>query len=117
MGVLSKWRDSYVVWHAKKAPLPVYFDGELHTQKIHFSGRVQKVGFRLELFTLATRLSITGTVRNLKNGDVEAVLQGPASAIHYVIDHMYRLKRANVVKIEVYDMEPISMTKFEIAPS
>lgn len=54
MRIFNKWHDDYVVWHAKKAPLPVHFDGELCTQKIRFSGRVQKVGFRLELFTLAT---------------------------------------------------------------
>lgn len=42
MRIFNKWHDDYVVWHAKKAPLPVHFDGELCTQKIRFSGRARQ---------------------------------------------------------------------------
>ena len=114
MGRLSKWRDDYIVWHANRAQLPTYFEGEHCTQKICFSGRVQNVGFRLELATLEKRLPLTGTVYNLENGDVEAILQGPSTAIHYVIAHMHQLKRAKVKKITSYELSPIAATKFDI---
>ncbi|RUS53123.1 hypothetical protein QI30_16325 [Kurthia sp. 3B1D] len=84
---------------------------------MRFSGRVQNVGFRLELATLAKRLPLTGTVYNLENGDVEAILQGPSTAIHYVIAHMHQLKRAKVKKITSYELSPIAATKFDITPS
>lgn len=116
MGKMSEWRDQYVVWHATRAPLPVAV-GEKTCQKIIFSGRVQKVGFRLELYTLASRLGLVGTVENLPNGDVEAILQGAASQLSFLIEHMHRLKRARVDKIIVHDLPLITDEYFEIAPS
>ena len=46
-----------------------------------FKGRVQGVGFRITFYQQATRLHLTGWVRNLSNGDVEACLQGELSLI------------------------------------
>ncbi len=39
-------------------------------------GRVQGVGFRYFVATLAQDLNLTGWVRNLDNGDVEIVAEG-----------------------------------------
>lgn len=116
MGKFSEWRDQYVVWHATKARLPAG-TGEVICQKVRFSGRVQKVGFRLELHTLASRLGLVGYVKNLSNGDVEAILQGQASQIAFLMNHMHRLKRARLHKIEVYDLPLIADEYFEIASS
>ena len=43
---------------------------------IHYSGRVQGVGFRYTARTVATGFEITGTIRNLPDGSVELVAEG-----------------------------------------
>lgn len=44
-------------------------------------GRVQGVGFRYFAVRAARHLGIAGCVRNLPDGSVEAIAEGPASAI------------------------------------
>ena len=41
-----------------------------------FSGRVQGVGFRHTTYTLARDYEVTGYVKNLADGRVEAVIEG-----------------------------------------
>ena len=45
------------------------------------SGRVQGVGFRWFVMREATRLDLAGYVRNLPDGTVEVVAQGPVPAL------------------------------------
>lgn len=47
-------------------------------ERVHLtiSGRVQGVGFRASTRRQANRYGLTGWVRNLANGDVEAVVEG-----------------------------------------
>ena len=61
-----------------------------------FSGRVQKVGFRLEVSELAKRLGLTGFCENLDSGDVLAELQGPRNRIAFLVDFMHSLKRIKI---------------------
>ncbi|HXI72340.1 MAG TPA: acylphosphatase [Verrucomicrobiae bacterium] len=44
--------------------------------EIFYSGRVQGVGFRYTVKTVATGFEISGTVRNLPDGRVELVAEG-----------------------------------------
>jgi len=44
--------------------------------QIFYSGRVQGVGFRYTVKTLASGFEVTGTVRNLSDGRVEMVAEG-----------------------------------------
>lgn len=48
---------------------------------IRFSGKVQGVGFRFNSESIASGFGITGYVRNLSNGQVEMVVEGPKSEI------------------------------------
>ena len=48
---------------------------------ILFSGQVQGVGFRYTARHIAGRYNITGFVRNLPDGDVEMLAQGPEQAV------------------------------------
>jgi acylphosphatase len=46
-----------------------------------FSGRVQGVGFRYTACRVATAFEVTGRVRNLADGRVEAVIEGAPEEI------------------------------------
>jgi len=48
---------------------------------IHFSGTVQGVGFRYTTLSFAQQLSLTGWVKNLPDGKVQAVVEGPREKI------------------------------------
>ena len=54
--------------------------------KIVISGRVQGVFFRKEITDLAKKLKITGWVRNLPDGRVEAVAEGEKDRLEALID-------------------------------
>ena len=43
---------------------------------IYYSGRVQGVGFRYAVKSVATGFEVTGTVRNLDDGRVELIAEG-----------------------------------------
>lgn len=73
-----------------------------------FKGRVQGVGFRITFYQQATRLHLTGWVRNLSNGDVEACLQGELAAIQQVIDYMHSIRYIRIEHTEVEDLDILS---------
>jgi acylphosphatase len=50
--------------------------GERRRMQILYSGRVQGVGFRYAVRTLATGFEVTGAVRNLADGRVELIAEG-----------------------------------------
>jgi acylphosphatase len=49
--------------------------------RILYSGRVQGVGFRYTVKTVATGFEVTGTVRNLPDGRVELVAEGSSEEL------------------------------------
>lgn len=52
-------------------------------------GRVQGVGFRYFVNDLARQLQLTGTVRNLRNGDVEVIAEGEEGALEALLAHLH----------------------------
>ena len=54
---------------------------DLIAKHIIFNGRVQGVGFRFTTHRMAERHGLTGFVRNLPDGTVEMLAQGPAKDI------------------------------------
>ena len=68
-------------------------------------GRVQGVGFRFFTQSEATKLRLTGWVKNLNNGDVTMEVQGAAADVEELIS---RLKKGNgfskVASIEINDL-------------
>ena len=57
-------------------------------QRIHLliSGKVQGVFFRQALKVVAKKNNVSGWVKNLKDGCVEAVLEGDSKSINSVIE-------------------------------
>jgi acylphosphatase len=52
-----------------------------HRHTCYFSGRVQGVGFRYTTQNLALRYNVGGYVRNLPDGRVELVVEGPDAEV------------------------------------
>ncbi|NLX58111.1 MAG: acylphosphatase [Phycisphaerae bacterium] len=74
---------------------------------VFVSGRVQGVGFRNFVTAGAQKLKLTGWVRNLNDGRVEAVVEGPAEAVGELLAQMRRGPReANVTDLKVEDEKP-----------
>lgn len=48
---------------------------------IIFRGQVQGIGFRFTAFNIAGHHQLTGLVRNLADGSVEMIIQGPGDDI------------------------------------
>jgi len=59
---------------------------QLQTIRLRISGRVQGVGFRDALRREALRLGVTGWVRNLAAGDVDALAQGDPAAVAALLE-------------------------------
>lgn len=52
---------------------------------VHYSGRVQGVGFRFTAEAAAVDLGLTGWVKNLPDGRVELVCEGKEKDLHKVL--------------------------------
>jgi acylphosphatase len=59
---------------------------EMVRAHIFVSGIVQGVGFRWSMQRMARRLGVKGWVRNLPDGRVEAVFEGPRDRVEELID-------------------------------
>ena len=82
------------------------------------SGDVHGVYFRDTCRRLATALRIVGWVRNLPDGRVEAVFEGPAEAVAHMVDWAgHGPPTALVEAIEVVEEEPEHLSGFEIRPT
>lgn len=53
--------------------------------EVHYSGRVQGVGFRWNAHSLARGFPVTGFVRNLPNGSVQLVVEGDRGDIERLL--------------------------------
>lgn len=69
---------------------------------VFVTGRVQGVGFRVHTQMQAQSLGLTGWVRNVWDGRVEAVFEGPAAAVQRAVDWCRRgAPAAHVTNVEV----------------
>lgn len=61
-------------------------DNEKIRRHIYLDGKVQGVGFRHFVLTNAVRNSVTGWVKNLYDGRVEAVFEGEKSNVKKLLE-------------------------------
>jgi acylphosphatase len=75
-------------------------DGGATVERVRlvFEGRVQGVLFRANTQRIARDLGLTGWVRNLEDGRVEAVVEGSREAVKQLIGRLQREVRAAKVK-------------------
>ena len=74
-------------------------------KQLRISGRVQGVGFRYSMMEEAGRLSVTGWVRNRRDGTVEAVVDGTPDALKAILAWAQRGPRgARVTDVSVTEV-------------
>ncbi len=74
----------------------------MKTLKVFVSGKVQGVWFRQSTKEQADRLGITGWVRNLEDGRVEALLQGEEQNLETLKHWLHRgPSNARVSQVEI----------------
>jgi acylphosphatase len=78
-------------------------------RRVHvvISGQVQGVAFRANCQREANFLGVTGWVRNLWDGSVEALFEGPSEAVDSMLRWCFRGPTSAVVTgVEVTEAEP-----------
>ena len=63
---------------------------EIITLHLNITGRVQGVGYRDSLRMIAQALNVTGWVRNIEDGSVQALVQGEEQDVERVVARMAR---------------------------
>jgi acylphosphatase len=61
-----------------------------HRRICYFGGRVQGVGFRYTAQNIAMQYDVSGYVRNLPDGRVELVMEGPDPQMNEIVDEVRR---------------------------
>jgi acylphosphatase len=83
--------------------------------RVLISGQVQGVYFRDWYRRLALQYGVTGWVRNLPDGRVEAVLEGPADEVHRLVDSAHQgPSSATVTSVTVREERPEGLGTFVI---
>ncbi len=73
---------------------------------IIFSGRVQGVGFRFTAHRMAGRHQLTGYVRNLPDGSVEMLAQGPSKDVDDCIRDIQDCLAGYVREVKTVEVPP-----------
>jgi acylphosphatase len=83
--------------------------------RVLISGRVQGVFFRDTCRQLAERSGVAGWVRNLPDGRVEAVFEGPDTDVRHLVAWAHSGPRlADVDDVAVQTEPPEGLTTFQI---
>jgi acylphosphatase len=91
---------------------------DTRTVRVQIQGRVQGVGFRYWTEATATRLGLSGWVRNRRDGSVEAVLSGPADAVAEMLDLCRQGPTSSRVDhIDIAKDDDPPPTGFDVMPS
>lgn len=93
-------RSNYVIEQVRRIHIPGFKPDKIMRYHIIFSGRVQRVGFRLEIEQLALRLKLTGWIKNLEDGNVEMEIQGMKNKIDFLLEFMNSLRRIKINQMQ-----------------
>ncbi|MDO5027296.1 MAG: acylphosphatase [Tissierellia bacterium] len=79
-------------------------EAKIVRKKAIFTGRVQGVGFRFEAYSTAANMGLTGYVINQEDSSVLLEVQGDLDQVLAFIDHLKKLDRASVDRVEIQDL-------------
>lgn len=89
--------------------------GTVVRRRVRVTGLVQGVCYRDNCRREAQAAGVTGWVRNLPDGSVEAAFEGPVPAVDRVLAWSRRgPSHARVADVRIMDEEPTGDTDFEI---
>ena len=101
---MKKIYNKYMVNHLEDILLPEFTEEE-RRYRIVFSGNVQGVGFRYEVWRMAEKLKVTGFAQNLTNGNVLVEAQGNKDKLIYLVEYMNKIPRIYIDKVEIDEIE------------
>jgi acylphosphatase len=73
-------------------------------RQVHYSGRVQGVGFRFTAHRIAQRHQVKGYVRNLDDGRVELVAVGPPDEVKALLAEVASTMDSNITHVNVEEV-------------
>ncbi|EOS60735.1 hypothetical protein C815_01067 [Firmicutes bacterium M10-2] len=96
---------------ATTEPLPIGDEVRMHYR---FTGLVQGVGFRVEMWRRAMNMKLTGWVKNNFDGSVDAELQGPRQRIEKLIQQMHEIPRIHIETMDCQEIPLQEESEFEL---
>jgi acylphosphatase len=89
----------------------------MRAKLVHYLGNVQGVGFRATASRIARDYPVTGWVRNLPDGRVQLLVEGPPAAVEAFLQAIRDRWPGDIDEEHVQDQEPTGAhTRFGIAP-
>jgi acylphosphatase len=87
---------------ADKEPEPKKkeYKGKPAARMVYYSGKVQGVGFRATTEAIAQDYPVTGWVKNLKDGRVQLLVEGPTDAVDDFLKAVRKRWKRNIEKEE-----------------
>lgn len=76
---------------------------EQQRQRIIYQGRVQGVGFRYTVRSIATRYPVVGYVKNLPNRTVELVAEGAPAVLQSFLQEIAEAFAGNISDVQIDD--------------
>jgi acylphosphatase len=90
-------------------------DKPMTARHVHYSGKVQGVGFRATAAEIARDYRVTGWVKNLADGRVELLAEGPEDAVEKFLEAVRTRWKDNITKEDVEKEKPGGKLKgFEV---
>jgi acylphosphatase len=81
---------------------------------VYYSGQVQGVGFRYAAQGVASRFAVAGFIRNLPDGQVELVAEGPADQVQGFLAAIARRMAEYIENTSIQDEPPSGQQGFRI---
>ena len=78
----------------------------MHRRTCHFSGRVQGVGFRYTVQNLALKSNVRGYVKNLPDGRVQLIMEGPGPDLANLLDDIQQKMNGFIKRVDIDDSPP-----------
>lgn len=89
---------------------------DLDRREVHYTGRVQGVGFRHTVNRLASNFDVTGCVRNLPNGQVLLIAEGASEDVDALLRAVASEMQDNITDQQIVrDVYQGAFDSFEIA--